>query len=75
MSEKMLEIADNEDMIVDGYSFTKDEVGCRVIDLNNPDSAMVINSDDRVIETTMSDIEITIVLDIYKRNKVFMEGV
>lgn len=75
MSEKMIEIADNADMIVDGYAFTKDEVGCRVIDLNNPDSAMVINADDRVIETTMSDIEITIVLDMYKRNKAFMEGV
>ena len=72
MSEKMIEIADNADMIVDGYAFTMDEAGCRVIDLNESNNSMVINSEDEVIETTMEDIEISIVMDLYKRNKVFL---
>ncbi len=69
MSEKMIQIAENADMIVDGYAFTGYESGCRVIDLNDPVNAMVISGDDEVIETTMDDIEISIVLDLYKRNK------
>ena len=72
MSEKAIEIADKANMIIDGYAFTSDDAGCRVIDLNNPDNAMVINVDNEVIETTMDDIEISIVLDLYKRNKSFM---
>ena len=74
MSEKTIQIAENADMIVDGYAFTGYDSGCRVIDLNNPVNAMVINGDDEVIETTMDDIEISIVLDLYKRNKVFMRS-
>lgn len=74
MNSKMIEIADNADMIVEGYAFTSDAVGCRVIDLDNADNAMVINADDEVIETSMDDIEISIVLDIYKHNKQFMWG-
>ena len=73
MSDKLIEIADKANMIIDGYAFTNDEVGCRVIDLNNSNNAMVINADDEVIETSMDDIEISIVLDLYRRNKRFME--
>ncbi len=68
----MREIADNANMIVDGYAFTAGESGCRIIDIENPDSAMVVNTEDEVIETTMDDIEIAIVMDLYKGNKRFM---
>ena len=74
MSEDIKEIADNADMIVDGYAFTEYDAGCRVIDLNDAQSAMVIDKKDRVIETTMDDIEIGIVIDLYKRNKRFLEA-
>ena len=73
MTSKMIEIADSADMIVDGYAFTLDEAGCRVIDLNNAENAMVINKDDQVIETSMNDIEMSIVMGIYERNKEFIE--
>lgn len=72
MSEAVREIADKADMIVDGYAFTNSEAGCRIIDLNNTHSAMVVDARDRVLETTMDDIEIGIVMDLYKRNKKFM---
>ena len=74
MSEMLTDIADKANMIIGGYAFTSDEAGCRVIDLNNSDNAMVINSDDKVIETSMDDIEMAIVLDLYIRNKRFMEA-
>ena len=32
MSEKTIQIAENADMIVDGYAFTGYESGCRVIE-------------------------------------------
>ncbi|MBD5112610.1 MAG: hypothetical protein HDT42_08800 [Ruminococcaceae bacterium] len=51
------EIADNADMIVIGYAFTKCDGNIRVLNLNNVESAAVINAKDEVIETTMDEIE------------------
>ena len=65
-------IADGADMIIDGYAFTKCDSGYKIIDLNNMKSAMVVNFKDEVIETTMDDIEIGIVMNLYKRNKKFV---
>lgn len=67
------EIADNADMIVNGYAFTKCDGNIRVLNLNNVESAAVINAKDEVIETTMCEIELDIVMDIYSRDKVYME--
>ena len=38
------EIADNADMIVNGYAFTKCDGNIRVLNLNNVESAAVINA-------------------------------
>lgn len=73
MSNKLIEIADNANMIIDGYAFTSEGAYCRVIDLNDANNALVINGNDEVIETSMNDIEISIVMNLYKRNKSFME--
>lgn len=67
------EIADNADMIINGYAFTKSDENIRVLNLNNTKSAAVLNSKGRVIETTMCEIELDILMDIYSRNKVYME--
>ena len=72
MNEKLRKIADKADMIIDGYAFTGDDIGCRVIDLNDPERAMVINKDDEVIETSMDNMEISIVMDLFKRNRSYM---
>ena len=60
-------------MIVNGYAFTKCDGNIRVLNLNNVESAAVINAKDEVIETTMCEIELDIVMDIYSRDKVYME--
>ncbi len=66
-------VADNADLIVNGYAFTKDGQNIRVLNLNGLDRAAVISSDSAVIETSMDDIEIAIVMDYYNRNRKFLE--
>ena len=73
--EKLKEIADRADMIVSGYAFTKDGTQIRVLNLNNPEKALVISEDGKVLETTMDDIEIRIVLDYWDINREFMEDI
>ena len=43
--EKIREIADQADMIVDGYAFTRENKQIRILNLNNPDKALVISED------------------------------
>lgn len=70
---EIIKIADAADMIVAGYAFTADGDIVRVLNLNNPESAAVIGYHDEIIETTMCDIEVEIVKDIFRRDKKFME--
>ena len=58
-------IADEADLIVNGYAFTKKQDAIYALNLNNPEKATVF---------TIDDIEINIVLDYFKRNRKFMEG-
>ena len=44
-----------------GYAFTLDGVNIHVLNLNCPDKAIVFSKDGEVLETTMDDIEISIV--------------
>ena len=55
-------IADNADFIVNGYAFTRDDDRIKVLNLNSPDKAVVFSVDGEVLETTMDDIELSIVL-------------
>lgn len=69
----LTETADNANMIINGYAFTRNKDEVRVINLNAPGSAAVIDRKNEVIETTMNDIELDIVMDYYNRNKEYME--
>ena len=66
-------VADAADIIVSGYAFTKDSNFIRVLNLANPNKALVLSFDDEVLETDMDDIEISIVLNHFKRNKKYLE--
>lgn len=68
----MKNVAENADMIVNGYAFTKISAGIQAVNLERC-TACVFNSDDIVIESSMDDIELEIVTEYYKRNKKFME--
>ncbi len=71
--DKIKEIADKADMIVNGYAFTRENDQIRILNLNNLDKALVISEDGKVLETTMDDIEIRIVLDYWDSDREFME--
>lgn len=66
-------IADNADLIINGYAFTKSGDNIRVLNLNHLDKALVFDSNQEVVETSMDDIEIEIVFDYYNKNKKYME--
>lgn len=70
---KLKMIADSADMIINGYAFAKDGDNVRVVNLNNHTKALFMDCYGDVLETTMDDIEIDIVLDYYHRNKKYME--
>ena len=66
-------IADEADMILNGYAYTRKQNSIQVLNLNNPKSASVLSIDGDVLETTMDDIELSIILDYYKRDCKYME--
>ena len=72
--DKIKEIADKADMIVNGYAFTRENDQIRILNLNNLDKALVISADGKALETTMDDIEIRIVLDYWNSDCEFMEN-
>lgn len=72
--DKIKEIADKADMIVNGYAFTRENNQIRILSLNNLEKALVISEDGKVLETTMDDIEIRIVLDYWNSDCEFMEN-
>lgn len=74
MSEEEIRlICYNADMIVCGYAFTQEENSVRIVGLNKPHHALVISRNDEVLETTMDDVEISIVMRYWKRNQKHME--
>lgn len=66
-------VAEDANMIINGYAFTKDGENIKVLNLNNPEMATVFDKNCDVLETTMSDIEIQITKDYLLNNIEFME--
>lgn len=71
--EKIKQIADAADMIINGYAYTRCPEGYRVLNLNRPDRAAVFSNTGKVLETSMDDIEVHIAGDYLKKNRRFME--
>ena len=66
-------VANAADMIVNGYAFKKDFNNVRVLNLAKPNKAVMLSADGEILETDMDDIEISIVLNYYRRNKKYLE--
>lgn len=69
----VMQVADKADMIINGYAFTKEDDLIRVLNLNNPEKAVMIDKSGDVLETSMDDIEIQIVKTYWNKNKELME--
>ena len=72
--ENLMKVADEADMIVNGYAFKQTQEGYRVVNLNCPDRAVFFAQNGDVLETSMDDIEIRIVKEYLEKNIRFMEG-
>ena len=67
-------IAQDADFIVNGYSFFCQNGQVRVLNLNTPVRAAVLNQMSKVQETSMDDIDLSIVQAYWEKNKQFVEG-
>ena len=65
-------IADRADVIVNGYAFTCENDGIHVLNLNSPDKAVVYGTVGEILETTMDDIELSIVSRYLQQNQKYM---
>ena len=72
MSE-LEKVVQSADFIVNGYSFDCNADVVRVLNLNDTSKAAVLNKSGEVLETSMDDIEISIVLAYMNKNKQFAE--
>ena len=68
--EKVAQLAD---FIVNGYSFICENTHFRVLNLNDTTRAAVLDINGEVLETSMDDIEISIVQAYWEKNKQFAE--
>ncbi len=66
-------VAQSADFIVNGYSFLCEDGKVRVLNLNDTARAVVLGLDGEVLETSMDDIEISIVQSYWEKNKQFAE--
>ena len=71
-AEKM-QIAQNANFIVNGYSFSCHQENIRVLNLNDPARVAILTKEGNVLETSMDDIEIGIIQAYWEKNKQFME--
>lgn len=68
--EKVAQLAD---FIVNGYSFICENTQIRILNLNDTSRATVLDLNGEVLETSMDDIEISIVQAYWEKNKQFAE--
>lgn len=74
MPENQIEqIAENADMIISNYAFTRKNGNISILNLRHPERAIVISEDGTMLETNMDEIEQTLVLNIWKRDSEYME--
>lgn len=71
--ETIKQIADNADMIVRGYAFTREGDLIRVFNTNDGLSATVITVDGTMVESNMDEIEQALVQSIWQRDSKYME--
>ena len=73
-NDELLKVSSAADMIVCGYAFSKAEnSNIRVLDLTEPHHAILMSAQGEVLETTMDDVELSIVEGYWEKNKKYME--
>ena len=65
------EIADAASVIVNGYAMSREGPNIRIVNLNSGHVA-ICSETEKILETSMDDIEMTIALDRFRSNRQFM---
>lgn len=74
-NDELLKVSSDTDMIVCGYAFTKTEdSNIRVLDLKEPHHALLMSPQGEILETTMNDVELSIVEGYWDKNRKYVEG-
>lgn len=72
--DEINKVRSEANMIVSGYAFTKmEDSNIRVLQLRAPFHALVMSQDGNILETTMDDVELNIILDCWSKNHKYME--
>lgn len=66
-------IADKADLIINGYAFLKNNNEVKVVNLNRIEKMAMVDMDGKVLNTTMDEIEVDVVLDYYNRNRKYID--
>ena len=67
-------IADEADVIIDGYAFIKKKDNrITIVSLNREGHAALVFPSGEVVETSMDEIELSIAMDYLERAKSYME--
>lgn len=74
MLKELRSVADGADAIYNGYAYTLDSGNVRVLNLNAGGHAAVITPSGEVLEASMDDIEIQLVLDYFRRIEKYLEN-
>ena len=74
-NDELLKVSSDADMIVCGYAFTKTEdSNIRVLDLKEPHHALLMSPQGEILESTMNDVELSIVEGYWDKNRKYVEG-
>lgn len=66
-------IAEKADVIISGYAISKCDEGIQVFNLNNAFGAAVFQADGTLVETNMSEIELSIAKDYMLSSLKYLE--
>ena len=66
-------IADEADVIIDGYAFIRKDENITIVNLNREGHAALIFPSGEVTETSMDEIELAIAMGYLERAKTYME--
>lgn len=58
--------------IVDGYAFSKKENNVEIVALDTPNHVLIMSLNGGIIESSMDDIELTVVQDFWQKNKKYI---
>ncbi len=67
-------VCENASMIVCGYAFSKkNDSNIEVLQIHSPHHALILSPSGDVLETSMDDVELNIVLEYWQKNHKYME--